>query len=327
MDNVDQIPAITTAIHWIGSSSAACGCTCPRSLGKLQEILSNLESTRSGFDGRLHLCTTLVVIGVVIELVVVPFEYWFDWREYLALMKRYLKGGIPHPQEPLWLLLTVEIIGAMLVVVGVSGELIYDGKIRCVDNQIQEADNARADLLESEHVALVKKMLEIYGRRHLTAEQSKEIAQKLPGLKGAKIDVYIVEPGNTLSWSDDAEDIGDEIVRTLRIAGMNAEGWRGETCHGVTASAVSLAVTSKNPSDREIASRILSALISELGAQQLAQGTDNDVTYCDQYLDLDPTSPHRRGRTGVNINIIVGKKIQPVLKPEMLKESEDREKP
>ena len=316
------IPAMITAIHWIVSTTTSCSCSCPPDLSALERLLSNFDNSRSVLEDRFGFSTFWVVVGVGLELVVVPFEYWDDWQEYRKSLAEWMQGAIPRPQRPLAWIVFLEVLGAVFVAGGVTGELRYEGKIRCVDNQIRQAEDARANLLERKHDELEKRMVDIFGPRHLTVAQSANIAKELSPLRNVKVDVYLVELGNSFTSSDDSLGLGRDMVRTLRAAHLDAEGWQMRSClNGVQVKNV--IVFSAND-ERQIASRILGAIPPSIRVVgNIEPLTKTGLPACPKISELDPSKPNTRAHDA-KIKIVVGAKIQPILTQEMLEPTEEK---
>ena len=150
MNIIAAIPIVHTAINWIVASISACSCNCPTDLVALERLLSSLSSSRSSLEVKFDAATLLVVIGVVVDVFVVLLEFQGDRSEYAKAIEVWVQGAIPEPQSSSFKLVFAGLLGAVLVAVGVAGEFWIEEKIGCIDNQIQQADNARANLLEKE---------------------------------------------------------------------------------------------------------------------------------------------------------------------------------
>src|SRR5579864_7161922 len=100
----------------------------------LRILLANLEGSQSSLHGWLEFWTVLVVIGVVLEVVFVIWDYF----EHLQDFRR---GTIHSPGRPNLLLSVLGLLGATLVAVGVSGELYEETKIEHVETQIRTAND------------------------------------------------------------------------------------------------------------------------------------------------------------------------------------------
>ncbi|MGC2605948.1 MAG: hypothetical protein WA419_10395 [Silvibacterium sp.] len=150
---METIPAATitiTAISWIVAKISASSCKPPSDVDALVRLLSNLDSFRSGLEFKFELFTSLVVIGVAIEVFVVIFEFLENRREYRKALELWEGGKIPSPHRPLLKEVLIGLLGAVFVAVGVAGEWWYEERIGNADTCLQQADNARATLLEQE---------------------------------------------------------------------------------------------------------------------------------------------------------------------------------
>jgi hypothetical protein len=183
---------------------------------------------------------------------------------------------------------------------------------------------AKADL---KRIELQNRIVSIFGPRHLTSEQSERIASRLAGLKGAKIDVYVLALGNPYSRteSEDSKKFGVAIVGALRSAHMDAEGWLLESCNGGSVSNLVISVTGSGSDDQKIASRVLKAFPPEIGVYPVIS-PDSPSTVCTKFSDLDEARPNRRKHDAA-ISIAIGRKINPLLTREMLEPDDEQNKP
>lgn len=193
------------------------------------------------------------------------------------------------------------------------------------DLKIGEA-NDRAAQADLKRVQLQNRIVNIFGVRHMTEEQSGRIANKLAGLGGAKIDVYVLAIGNPYSADDseDSENIGRTVVNALRAppALIDAEGSLLEDCHGSGASNVFVSVAlPSSDADREIATRVQKALQPEI---ETDPEISDQTPSCTKFSDLDKSRPNKRNHDAA-ISITIGRKINPLLTREML-EPDDKEK-
>src|SRR4051812_46660850 len=82
----------------------------------LSKRLAELESWSSRLDSWLNFWTALVVIGVVLEVAFVVWEYKIELYEFR-------RGTIRSPERPKPLKFVSELLGVGLVAAGVMGEL------------------------------------------------------------------------------------------------------------------------------------------------------------------------------------------------------------
>jgi len=188
------------------------------------------------------------------------------------------------------------------------------------DSKIRESNDRR--------VKLENRIVDLFGPRQLTAEQLARITGKLAGLKGVKIDVYVLAVGNpyTPDDSEDSVSIGHAVVRTLRAApaSMDAEGWLLEDCHGSGASNVVVSVNLPgSDTDRKIAKQVLNALRSEIGTDP---EIEDQSPSCTKFSSLDKARPNKR-KNDAAINITIGRKINPLLTREMLEPKDEQNNP
>lgn len=214
----------------------------------------------------------------------------------------------------------IGLIFSLVLGVVSTGLVVWMGNIKEAYSQAElkntEERTAKADL---KRVELQNRIADIFGPRQLTTAQSARIGEKLVGLKGVKIDVYVLAVGNPYSADDskDSENIAHAIVRTLRSAPafMDAEGFLLEDCHGAGAENVVVSVPlPTSDTDKEIAGQLVDALHPEIG-------TDLEISemipYCSKFSALDPAMPGKREH-GTKVSITIGRKIQPILTREML---------
>jgi hypothetical protein len=195
-------------------------------------------------------------------------------------------------------------------------------KLRQFQINLAEAQKAATDA-DIKRLKLENRIVDIFGPRQLTEEQSARIVKRLNGLKGVKIDVYVVEPGNSFTSSEDSANLGRDVVRALRSSRMDVAGWRLESCQGVQVANVSVISTGKNSEDRRIALQVLTAFQPEI---EMAFSVGDELPVCQKFLDLDPSVPNKRGHDAT-ISIAIGRKIQPILTREMLEPTEEQGKP
>src|SRR5271157_2431110 len=91
------------------------------SIAALRSSIRSLESRSDSLEAWLYFWVALVVLGVVLE---VGFVLW----EYKEERKEYHRGTIRSPQKPSGWKLLLELLGAVLVATGVAGEFAIDIK-------------------------------------------------------------------------------------------------------------------------------------------------------------------------------------------------------
>lgn len=273
----------------------------------------------------------MVAVGVALEVVSLVWEY-------LKELEDFKRAEIHAPEKPGPLLYTVGFMGIALVVAGVSGELYIDVKAEAIETGIRKANddllasisreageaNKRAAEANLKRVELENRMVEIFGPRQLTPAQTADIVKRLAGLKGVKIDVYVLAPGNPHIPNDDSPEIGRAVLRILRDGGqMDADGWLSASCQGIGASNLDVSVpTNGSDRDRKIASQVLDAFHPVIEAYPEVQlQSPGDV--CGKFAVLDSFKPNKRKHDAI-ISITIGTKIQPILTPEMLVVKEQR---
>jgi hypothetical protein len=109
-----------------------------------------VESSRSVFEFRFEIATAFVVVGVIVEVLIVFLEFRKDRREYWEDLKLCKEGASSPPHKPVLWYVLVEVVAAVFVAGGVAGEFWYELKAGYADTCIEQADNARAALLEKQ---------------------------------------------------------------------------------------------------------------------------------------------------------------------------------
>jgi len=109
----------------------------------LKILLDNLEVCRSSLDSWLFFWTSLVVVGVALEIAFVILEY-------LDALHEFRRGIVRPPGKPKTALLMLGLFGSALVTVGVTGELWVGVKIGSVETKIRKANGDLTTLLSKE---------------------------------------------------------------------------------------------------------------------------------------------------------------------------------
>jgi len=226
------------------------------------------------------------------------------------------------------------LLGSLAFGVLSTGLVIWMGKVKEWYSQKElEATrlkageaNDRAAQADLKRVKLENRIADIFGPRQLTLAQSARIAKKLSGLKGTKIDVYAFAVGNpyTPNESLDSSNIALAVVKTLRDAHIDAEGWILGSCNGSGASNIVINVTGDSSDDQKIASKLIDAFRPEIGTYPEISGSPPSA--CTKFSDLDGARPNRR-KHDATISITIGRKISPLLTPEMLEPVDEPENP
>ena len=198
----------------------------------LSNRLAELARWSSVLDSWLNRWTSLVVIGVVLEVAFVAWEYQMELQEFR-------RGTIRSPEKPKLLKYIIEFLGAGLVAIGVAGELVVhtrSGKIEtemrdATTQQVSIANTRAGDAIkeaarlskdaakmtkdaEDERLARVK-IEERVAWRHLTKEQQSGMAARLKRFSG--------QWGNVERVSSDVEitSFATDIAQTLSAAGWH----------------------------------------------------------------------------------------------------------
>jgi hypothetical protein len=138
----------------------------------LKVLISNLERSRATLDSWLFAFTLFVVVGVVLEVVFVIWEYrdeLHDWR----------RGIVHSPEKPSIALLVFGLFGAGLVAIGVTGELYIGAKIGAKETSIREANDHRASLLSKLAVDAAQSAKTAHDEADAVKVEAKEIDSNL----------------------------------------------------------------------------------------------------------------------------------------------------
>jgi hypothetical protein len=220
----------------------------------LKILLVNLETCRSSLNSWLSWATLLVVIGVVLEVVFVIWEYREDLHDF--------RRGVLHPPEkPSVWLLVFGLFGSILIAVGVAGELYIGTKIGTVETKIRGANDLRAALLSKESAQLEKKAAEITASvapRRLTTEQSTSVSSNLFRFKGQPV----VAISNT--FDVEASVLAAEVLTALKSAKWNTNpNWSIDSRVSSLKRAPYIPVTGiRIQSSSDIASRLAAKALS-----------------------------------------------------------------
>jgi hypothetical protein len=177
----------------------------------LRTLLNNLEACRSSLHGRLHVFTFLVVVGLGFDLFVILKEFWDDLQEF-----RYGQANPTEthlPKKPSVALLVLALVGTVLIVFGVAGELYVDVQAGKIETQIREANDTLLGLIIQEAG---------------TAKSSAEGAANAAGRAKDASDDAISKAANAQlianSTREEAERLKDELaVSERRLAAVDAK--------------------------------------------------------------------------------------------------------
>lgn len=284
MEIIPAVPIIITVINWIAASITPCPCNLSNDPAALSILLSKLSNSRSDLDSILEFCTALVVVGVIIETITVPTEFILDFLEHKRDMRDWAQGICPRPHGPSWLSI-IEFAGAMLVAIGVGGELLYGHAIGKIDVCMQLANSMRAHILEGELTAqrarascLQKqaedeqlarvKLEEFVNPRRLTADQRREIAAILKPFKGKLVTI------STYRQDAEAMLLATQIAQALSAAKIEPRDMIGT--FGPIGLPLMLGVdVGKKSRDKELASALIKALKTK--GKLLVSSTDEPL--------------------------------------------------
>lgn len=292
-----------------------------------------LDSELSRVGVELAIATACVVFGLLIE-------YWDDAKTAIVA----LRSCLVHRSLTDWNVLArhikVAFIGGIFITCGVAAELWFEHRTNVLEGDLQTANGKLIAYLNDRSAAneqsaadanekrlkLENRIADIFGARTLTPEQSTRISARLTGLRGTRIDVFVVDPGDAYTSSDDSISLGRDFTMALRNAKMNAEEWLMTSCaSGVEAANVTV-ITLPDSKSHWIALRVRNAFAPEIA---MASGVGSAIPYCTEISPLDTPSAHEHwaGANNTTIAIAIGRKIQPILTREMLKPPEQPKKP
>jgi hypothetical protein len=251
----------------------------------LQQQITRLNAQWNHLDGWMLIFIGVVVVGVLFELAVVWVEYFRERQEYRA-------GDTHAIAAPSLGMAWFASIGALLVALGVGGELFLHMRASNVETALRGAneqlvalvqrDAAQATLTaESERLARIKLQTELEPRRLTTAQK-----QKLTSLlRGKPKAIFILPMGDDTETADLANDIGDAL---------NKAGWktffsvRFSLDHGIEVGA-----------SKESDMAVLAPAIEELRGALSAVGLSSRKTL------FDPNDTHLAGRFEKNALCLV----------------------
>jgi hypothetical protein len=182
------------------------------SAAALRSSIKALEICARSLEFWLYAFVSLVAIGVVLEVFVILWDHHDDVEEYR-------RGTIRSPQKPNFRKLGLELIGAILVAIGVSGEFVVDIKSGAIQTSLRKANEELIQLLEGASSAALT----------IASQNEKEAAQlekDAEGLKKAAEDERLarVELEERVAWRSFSERQQRVIKVGLdRFAGQLAE--------------------------------------------------------------------------------------------------------
>jgi hypothetical protein len=166
----------------------------------LKTLLDSLENSRSSLGSWLDFWTFLVVLGVIIE---VAFVVW----EYVEKLRDFKRGEVHPPEKPSKVRFVLELLGAAFVAIGVAGELYIDAKIGTVETEIRSANDRRASLLSKEA-----------GAAKTSAEDAASAASRANDEAGqaiAKSNAVKIASGEAMNRSNAADKAASEALTRI----------------------------------------------------------------------------------------------------------------
>ena len=203
-----------------------------------ENAISSLRVSSADKTWWLEFWTALVVIGVALEI-------WIIGREYLHALSEFRRGTIRSPAKPLKLDLLWNLSGAVLVGLGVAGELFVGRSISDIQSELERENGKLVGYLnqsatlrsgaaieraskadesasknEKDAAGLKLRATELESQlqpRSLSVKQQEDMAKACLPFAGTPIDVF--------SFSGDAEGgrLVKQIVAALRAARIPAQ--------------------------------------------------------------------------------------------------------
>jgi hypothetical protein len=147
---IPVIPIIISAINWIIGANDVCPRVLPNDVDSLTRLITQLDGSRSNIGFVFNVFSALVVIGVAAEVWIVWIDFKKDKREHWEDLALWKRGDSGPPHKPITWHALVEMAAAAIVALGVAGEFWFEREIGDINTCIQQADNARATILEGE---------------------------------------------------------------------------------------------------------------------------------------------------------------------------------
>lgn len=232
--------------------------------------LKTLDTSWSAIEFWLWVCTSVVVFGVVIEVVVVVWERRHDLREFQ-------RGTIHSPDKPPTSKYVWELLGAALVALGVLGELLVGVAASRVETEMRYKTATLVSVIDGQTKKLQEqaedeklkrvKIEQLLEWRSVSPEQARIIRSSLSPLSDDSFSI--------LYNMGDAEgaQYADELLDTLKLCGWpNNDGPSAFMGGGVPLEGIMVLVRGR-PDDHPQALALLRALQS---AHIEAKGTHGE---------------------------------------------------
>jgi hypothetical protein len=236
---------------------------------------------------------------------------------------------IPVVERKARLKKAIKLSAMAVLLLGLAGDVLGivmgQAEMATLNNEASHAED-RASEADERRVELVNRILSIYGPRQVSPAQSERIAGGLTGLSGTKVDVYVFAVENPYNPEDfeDSKNVGLAVVRTLRQAHIDAEGWLLTSCHGAFATNVVVATRGDAVEDIKNGSQLIKAFQPVIGTDPNVETSLFEPAWCAKVSDLEKGRPNKR-KDNAEISMIIGRKIQPILTREMLELSDERQ--
>src|SRR6266404_806894 len=164
-----------------------------KAISALEIALSRLEESSGSLERCLIFWTAVIGIGVSLEILDIIWEYRDDRRAWL-------RASIRSPERPIISKFIIEIAGAVLVTIGIGGELFTNVKAIGVNTELRNKSrllvglvnqkageaNKATEELRRDNLTLQAKIVDLqskYAWRTITKEQERKIVDVLGKFK------------------------------------------------------------------------------------------------------------------------------------------------
>lgn len=184
----------------------------------LRTALAASETCWSSLEHWLWACAGVVFLGVVLEIMPVISEYLTELREFR-------RGTICSPERPMRLKFALEVLGSVLVTIGVFGELVVGIKMAKVETNMRD-DTAQLVSIIDQKAAEARKraahaeleLARLKAPRSLSKAQQRRLVAELRPFSGTPIMVVF----------DNFDPEANNLAIQLMVALLHA-GWKVDT--------------------------------------------------------------------------------------------------
>ena len=168
--------------------------------------------------GSLTVIQWAAVVAAAILTLGAVFEYWLKIKLLILLGVKYLIGRSTSFDRCVFRKTFIHSIGPILVVLGIAGEVVFEGRAFILEDRQESANELEATRLrkkaEDEHAALVKIEARVAWRR-LSKEQQSVVADNLKQFPGMRVGI------SYLGGIPEASQFADDIAAALHAARWN----------------------------------------------------------------------------------------------------------